>query len=167
MPHKTPEERAAYQRAYRERNREALAAKKRARRAAADPAVEAAYMKDWYSKNKERHQANSVRWYSENRLRHQELGAAWRKANPESHRVLEARRRAKASAGSFTLTEWTELLEEFDHRCAYCQGQGALQVEHMTPLSRGGLHDRDNVVPACGPCNRRKYTANIFEFLSR
>ncbi len=36
----------------------------------------------------------------------------------------------------------------------------------MTPLSRGGHHVAANVVPACGPCNYRKHTKTVLEFLS-
>lgn len=43
--------------------------------------------------------------------------------------------------------------------CAYCgktlDRKGAT-LDHVKPRSRGGKHTYDNVVTACGPCNRRK-----------
>lgn len=39
--------------------------------------------------------------------------------------------------------------------CHYC-GQTASEPDHFVPLARGGLHCRDNVVPACKPCNSSK-----------
>jgi hypothetical protein len=45
------------------------------------------------------------------------------------------------------------------HICAYCAGrftQGALEMEHVTPVSRGGLTIWQNVVSACRACNQRK-----------
>lgn len=45
------------------------------------------------------------------------------------------------------------------HVCAYCgsaePGQ-PLTIDHVVPRSRGGRNTWDNVVAACGPCNRRK-----------
>jgi hypothetical protein len=45
------------------------------------------------------------------------------------------------------------------HVCAYCGGrfvQGALEMEHVTPSSRGGFTVWQNVVSACRACNQRK-----------
>ena len=47
-----------------------------------------------------------------------------------------------------------------DHyTCQYCGGQpgkARLTVDHVVPRSRGGETHWENVVTACGPCNRRK-----------
>jgi hypothetical protein len=45
------------------------------------------------------------------------------------------------------------------HVCAYCGGRfghGALEMEHVTPSSRGGFTVWQNVVSACRACNQRK-----------
>ncbi len=45
------------------------------------------------------------------------------------------------------------------YTCQYCgdqPGRNELTVDHVLPRSRGGLTTWDNVVTACGPCNRRK-----------
>lgn len=67
-----------------------------------------------------------------------------------------------------TLLEWKERLEEFDHKCAYC-GQSPeegewLELEHLTPLTREGLHRKENVVPACATCNKQKGTMTFEEY---
>jgi 5-methylcytosine-specific restriction endonuclease McrA len=41
------------------------------------------------------------------------------------------------------------------HRCQYC-GAAAESIDHVVPRSRGGLHEWENVVAACRPCNVRK-----------
>lgn len=47
-----------------------------------------------------------------------------------------------------------------DHfTCQYCgdrPGKGLLTVDHVVPRSRGGTKSWENLVAACGPCNRRK-----------
>ncbi|MEP6609632.1 MAG: HNH endonuclease [Burkholderiaceae bacterium] len=43
--------------------------------------------------------------------------------------------------------------------CAYCSNrlpESELTVEHIVPVSRGGLHEWTNVVTACRSCNTRK-----------
>lgn len=45
------------------------------------------------------------------------------------------------------------------HICAYCGGRysgNALEMEHVTPSSRGGKTVWQNVVSACRACNQRK-----------
>ena len=39
--------------------------------------------------------------------------------------------------------------------CAYCGGV-ATEVDHVTPLARGGTDDLANVVPCCRRCNAEK-----------
>ena len=31
-----------------------------------------------------------------------------------------------------------------------------MQIEHVVPISKGGAHDIDNIVPACAACNSSK-----------
>ncbi|MCI3238198.1 HNH endonuclease [Streptomyces spinosisporus] len=39
--------------------------------------------------------------------------------------------------------------------CVYCVAP-ATTADHVIPQARGGTHDLDNLVPACGPCNTAK-----------
>lgn len=51
------------------------------------------------------------------------------------------------------------LLFKFGHTCAYCDGLSKdplLEVEHMTPRSRGGTNRVSNLVIACDTCNDAK-----------
>ena len=41
------------------------------------------------------------------------------------------------------------------HRCQYC-GAHADSIDHVTPRSRGGQHEWENVAAACRPCNLAK-----------
>jgi 5-methylcytosine-specific restriction endonuclease McrA len=56
-----------------------------------------------------------------------------------------------------TLAQWNELKEQFDYSCAYCgRKPEKLTIDHVIPLSQGGAHSKDNIVPACGHCNSSK-----------
>ena len=51
------------------------------------------------------------------------------------------------------------LLFKFGHKCAYCGGLSkdpVLEVEHMTPRSRGGTDRISNLAIACHTCNQAK-----------
>jgi 5-methylcytosine-specific restriction endonuclease McrA len=76
------------------------------------------------------------------------------------------RRAAKLSGGGVSAEHWAEVLERFNHRCAYCLTDGSLQMDHLIPLSRGGPHDPGNVIPACRPCNQSKGNRDLLWFLA-
>ena len=51
------------------------------------------------------------------------------------------------------------LLLRDDYTCQYCgiqPGRENLTIDHVVPRSRGGRTEWENVVAACGPCNRKK-----------
>lgn len=50
---------------------------------------------------------------------------------------------------------------EAQDRCGYCQSRqeyiwGILEIEHIIPLSQGGLDSEENLWLACRPCNLYK-----------
>ena len=51
------------------------------------------------------------------------------------------------------------VLSRDNYTCQYCgvqPGKSELTIDHVLPRSRGGGDSWENVVAACGPCNRRK-----------
>lgn len=70
-----------------------------------------------------------------------------------------------------TLREWQMRLVEFNNACAYCGEEFGEdrppELEHLTPLSRGGYHRVENVVPACANCNKRKGSMTYEEFMEK
>lgn len=84
-------------------------------------------------------------------------------------RQCDNRRRALKAGLPSTLThvEWESALAYFDHRCAYCGAPAeTLQQEHVIPLSAVGGYVRENIVPACGRCNRSKRNTFLTEWAS-
>jgi len=58
------------------------------------------------------------------------------------------------------------LLEKWKRTCAYCGAQQVpLQVEHIQPKAAGGTNRASNLALACAPCNTKKGTQAIREFL--
>lgn len=90
---------------------------------------------------------------------------AWEKAHPANVRAAKQRRRAALANVENTLTqsEWLEILEYFNHSCAYClRDDVPLELDHVIALSRGGGHTKENVVPACKSDNCRKKDRPVF-----
>ena len=57
------------------------------------------------------------------------------------------------------------LLEKWGRRCAYCGAKDMpLQIEHLTPRSRGGSDRVSNLTLACPDCNQRKGNQTAAEF---
>lgn len=48
------------------------------------------------------------------------------------------------------------IFERDGHQCVYCGAEQQLQLDHKTPVSRGGETETDNLVTACKPCNTSK-----------
>ena len=94
---------------------------------------------------------------------------AWSREHPEKKRVYSQKRRAlklgnTPASEMLTVEEWVAILSKHHHRCFYCgcklgEGKGEKRptLDHYMPLSRGGQHTKDNVVPACKHCNCSKY----------
>jgi 5-methylcytosine-specific restriction endonuclease McrA len=66
-----------------------------------------------------------------------------------------------------TEEQWTALVVAWGG-CAYCGAADlALQRDCVLPVSRGGRYTLGNVVPACGPCNMSKCSAEVTGWLRR
>lgn len=58
------------------------------------------------------------------------------------------------------------LLEKWSRKCAYCDKQDLpLQAEHIRPKASGGSNRVSNLTLACQPCNQKKGSRDIREFL--
>ncbi len=58
------------------------------------------------------------------------------------------------------------LLEKWGRQCAYCEAKDVpLQVEHILCRARGGGNRSSNLTLACEPCNQKKGTQLVQDFL--
>jgi 5-methylcytosine-specific restriction endonuclease McrA len=58
------------------------------------------------------------------------------------------------------------LLEKWNRQCAYCGAKNVpLQIEHIQSRARGGSDRVSNLTLACEPCNVKKGSRDITEFL--
>lgn len=61
-----------------------------------------------------------------------------------------------------------EVFKRANGICSYCSIAldpfSGWSVDHVTPISKGGGNDPDNLVAACTPCNLRKSAKNVVAF---
>lgn len=71
---------------------------------------------------------------------------------------LEYKRRAKIK-GSFTHKEWETLKKQYNFTCPCCkksEPEIKLTIDHIIPISKGGLNTIENLQPLCLKCNCKK-----------
>lgn len=120
--------------------------------------------RNWAALNRDKTRGYARQWQAQNRELYHEIQKRWRAENQTYWRVRDAALRKTTS--NFTLPQWLEVLGEFGHCCAYClRGDCKLTMDHVIPISKGGEHVRENIVPACKSCNSRKKDRPIFYML--
>jgi len=163
------ERRKAYQRVYNKANRE--------RRLA--------YNREYYQKNTEVIKARSKASILANPKANADIHRRWKKANPEACRASQRRRYyarwqhcrdldnirtharrviIKTDRGNYTPAEWQAIKERQGFRCLMCGKQEPeikLTVDHVIPVSKGGLNTADNLAGLCKPCNSKKGTKTL------
>ena len=143
------------------------------------------YQREWVKRNNEKHREQSRQGMARWRLRRPDARLArdrayrrrhpdqqnayqrrWIRAHPEVRKAAHQLRRARevGAGGRFIAKEWRSLVLRYESRCAYCGTVAPLEADHRTPLSRGGSNSVDNILPACGPCNRKKRNRTEEEF---
>ena len=121
-----------------------------------------AYHRAWYLRNREAKLVQNAEWSRAHPNEHKALIQQWFIENHDKSIEYTERRRAlksNATLNDFTEEQWQELLQVYQHRCAYCGIKSArLTRDHITPLSKGGDHTASNIIPACKSCNSKKHT---------
>lgn len=167
MPYKDHKTQIAYMKQWQKDNKEKYSEYNKQRK------------KRWYTENKKRFLACLNRWREKNPNYNKEYNQKYLIANrgkinaynrqwtkTERGKMVKQRgniaRRAKERniINILTLQEWLNILEKYNHRCAYCDIEFDCEnlptKDHLIPISRGGHNIKENVVPACQSCNSRK-----------
>lgn len=110
------------------------------------------YQSNWHRKNRERRAAKV-----KERI---QTDPEFKKYRQEQSRASESKRRAQKTATKvehLTQKDFSELLAQHDNKCWICeQSLTTIHWDHVHPLSKGGSHTKENLRPACTPCNVRK-----------
>jgi 5-methylcytosine-specific restriction endonuclease McrA len=92
---------------------------------------------------------------------------AYQKADKSYYAVATRKRKAtllSAPGSGLNHEQWLGILDNFGGKCAYCLGD-ATSIDHIVPISRGGAHDPENIVPACKSCNSKKGNRSLLRLV--
>lgn len=71
--------------------------------------------------------------------------------------AIKRKHQIRTTDCTLTHQQWAEIKKRFNHKCAYCDREmQRLEMDHVIPLSKGGPHTAQNIVPACRTCNAKK-----------
>jgi 5-methylcytosine-specific restriction endonuclease McrA len=149
---KTPEDRAKFA---------AYMRKRRSQAGAEGKAEAAAQMKRWRDKNAAHHSAYRRKHYAKNADAIKAAVKQWREDNHDEwlarHASHEARRRG--AIGHFKRSDIEIIWDKQGGICVYCSADLAisLNIDHKTPVIRGGTNWPDNLQLLCESCNKRKH----------
>lgn len=124
-----PEEKSRQDKAYREKNKERLAAQKHQQ----------------YLDDPERAKSRAKAWVEANRQR-----VSVHKKNYKA--------RKRSAEGRYTVEDIALIRRSQRDRCLYCNCMlgGDEHIDHLIPLSRGGTNWPENLALSCGYCNMSK-----------
>ena len=136
--------------AYREANKDQIAAGKRA----------------YYEANRDKVIADSRAYGKANPDKQNARNRAWAKANPEKIAEKSQRRRARKKAnGVYQITN-KDMRRIYGSPCAACGATGDMTADHVIPINRGGHHSIGNLQPLCGACNSSKHDRLMVEWMA-
>jgi 5-methylcytosine-specific restriction endonuclease McrA len=125
------------------------------------------HVRQWQKKNKRRKRIYLRQYHLDHREELNRKKREWYWTNRDE---IQARRivRRTGKNGPLTGNDLKELFVKQSGRCYYCGVllyQTKWEVDHMLPVSRGGGDSIDNLCVACVPCNHRKFTKTVAEFM--
>lgn len=97
------------------------------------------------------------------------INSDYRKSHPLKYKLWKHNRRMlqKKLGGSFNEIEWTELVKKHNNRCALCNKNNTLTIDHIIPITKWNewkeknnptylCGDIQNIQPLCRSCNSKK-----------
>lgn len=112
-----------------------------------------AYSAQWLKLNPEKARQTSKNWNEKNLEKVRASKEKWAKNNPEASRLKTLRRRAALrDAKQVTQKDIAKMMQK---GCIYCQAR-AEHIDHVIPISKGGIHSLGNLAPSCAKCNLSK-----------
>ena len=136
------------------------------------------YQEENKEKIRDRKRDNAYKYYQKNPEKFRRIARNFRKLYPEKVRQNNQNRRASIRGQLGYYKPWMEKYYRFiqANRCIYCNKEisndsgvyedGRETLEHIVPLTRGGLHCWSNTALSCRKCNLRKGNKTAEEFRS-
>ena len=112
-----------------------------------------------------RHREERLAWHrahqEANREVYREYSRRWQQENRERSNLLSRiKKQRRRAAGELAVADWELVLDVYGHACLAC-GKDEVTIDHVIPVSCGGLNVISNVQPLCGFCNTSKGAKTI------
>jgi 5-methylcytosine-specific restriction endonuclease McrA len=131
----------------------------------------------WYAEHPEYCREYGLKYRAKHPEQCKEQGHKWKREHPKqrseysrkyaqtpegkiSKANTQHKRRSQKKDGKITLAEWNTIKKQQHFRCYWCKVKfkdEELIMDHVIPLSKGGLHDASNIVASCQSCNSSKH----------
>lgn len=123
-----------------------------------DPERQKALCRAWRVTNLERHREMSRDWNKSHPDAVKDSRRKWLLANPDFSRTHTQQRRAIQASAFVDSIDMAALFQMHSGKCGICGKTitAKWDLDHIVPLSRGGLHSWQNVQPTHPKCNRVK-----------
>lgn len=126
---------------------------------AQDPELARQKEREYYAKTKERRRKQA-------REKYQRIVADPEQRARKFAAELDRLHQRRAKGGSRAQQDRTELAQMLRAApCSYCGTTPAGEIDHVVPLSAGGLHEAENLTSACRTCNGSKRDKDLLSFL--
>ena len=133
--------------------------------------------RQYYYENREKRIEYQKEYYKRNKNKIIAYTYEWQKIHPEIQKLKKERRKIREECNSYDQDQWYECISFFDNKCAY-SGEDCLPytvdhvsdsitIDHIVPLSQGGLNVIWNIVPAKFKYNSSKGNKNLEDWYSQ
>ena len=126
-----------------------------------DKVARAKYEKEYWDKRREKRREMILRSFNNNADHHKKKRREYLDSprGKERHKQHCQNRRARVAAAFVEFVSHRDLYVEQMGRFHLCNTRryyADMELDHVIPLARGGLHKKDNCKMACASCNRSK-----------
>jgi len=124
--------------------------------------------RQWGIRNKDKLASYAKKWVSKNKDKRIAAAKLWREANKEKVRLFCInRRRMIAGSGKLSFNIATRIGNLQKWKCSICKTDicNSYHVDHIMPISLGGMNIDSNIQLLCPSCNLQKSAKHPIDFM--
>lgn len=119
------------------------------------------YEKTYWDINRARKRSIVLKSFNANKDHHKRIRRDYLNSHigKAKHREYSSERRSRLKNAFVEKVDFENLFKSQNGECYICKNyfhRNGLEIDHVIPLAKGGLHSKENVKLACISCNRSK-----------
>ena len=123
-----------------------------------NPASAKASQDKWNKSNPDKIKAKRDKYRAANPEKTREQFLSWKANNPDKYKANKQKqhyRKLKVNHGCVNYNSINQLILLNNNSCVYCGGPYE-HIDHIFPISKGGMNCVENITTACAKCNMSK-----------